>query len=163
MNSGGTETAARPLDRVETVTLQACTVVGLRQRVAVDEIRAFFTRAIPAVSGELARAGIRPGGAPIAVYRHEQGHHFDVTVGFPVTEAPASTDALVREQLPGGRAVRAVHVGSYDTLPAAYTELSHWFVEHRLTPHDVMWEEYLVGPGAADETAYQTQIVYPLS
>lgn len=156
MNTAGTTT-------VETVTLEPRTVVGLRQRVAVDELSAFFARAIPAVAGELARAGIRPDGAPVALYRHEQGHHFDVTVGFPVHEVPAATETLVREELPGGRAVRAVHVGSYETLPATYSELSHWFAEHRQAPPDTMWEEYLVGPGGADETACRTRIVYPLS
>jgi len=108
MTSSGTNTVAqRPLDGVEEITLAPRTVVGLRETVAVNELSAFFTRAIPAVAAELARVGTRPAGAPVAVYRHEQGQQFDVTVGFPVDKAPDSTDALVREELPGGRAARA--------------------------------------------------------
>ena len=163
MNISGTNAVAeQPVDGVEMTTLEPCVIVGLRQRVELSEMGDFFARAIPTVTGELARAGTRPTGAPVAVYRHEQAHHFDVTVGFPVAEAPASTAALVREVLPGGPAARAVHVGSYETLSATYAELSRWFTERKLAPPDVMWEEYLVRSGAGDETEYRTRVVYPL-
>ncbi|MFI7542457.1 GyrI-like domain-containing protein [Actinoplanes sp. NPDC049599] len=155
MNATGT-------DHVERVTLEPRTILGLRQRVGLDEMSGFFARAIPAVAGELARAGTHPAGPPVAVYRHEQDHHFDVTVGFPVTEEPPSTDALVREVLPGGPAVRAVHVGPYETLTQAYAGLGNWFTQRKLHPPTVMWEEYLAGPGAVNETEYRTRVVYPL-
>ena len=112
--------------------------------------------------GELARAGTRPIGPPVTVYRNERAGHFDVTVGFPVAEAPAFTDAFVREVLPGGPAVRALHVGSYETLSQTYAGLSHWFNQRRLWPPDMMWEEYLAGPGSVAESEYRTRIVYPL-
>jgi effector-binding domain-containing protein len=152
----------QPLDGVERVTLEPRVIAGLRQRVSLDELSAFFARAIPAVAGELARTGSRPAGPPITVYRHEEALHFDVTVGFPVAEAPASTAALVCEVLPGGPAVRAVHVGSYETLSQTYTELSRWFAERKLPTPDLMWEEYLAGPGSVGESEYRTRIVYPL-
>jgi effector-binding domain-containing protein len=152
----------QPVDGVERVTLAPRVVVGLRRRVAPSELSGFFARAIPIVAGELARAGSRPAGPPIAVYRHEDGGHFEVTVGFPVDESSASTDALVREVLPGGAAARAVHVGSYDTLGQTYAALGHWFTERELLPPDVMWEEYLAGPGSVNEAEYRTRIVYPL-
>lgn len=163
MNGSAVQAAAhQPMDAVETITLEPRVLAGQRQRVAVSELSDFFARAIPAVAGELARAGVYPIGPPIAVYRHEQGHRFDVTVGFPVGEVPEFFGALVREVLPGGPAVRAVHVGPYETLPAAYGELSQWFAQRKLKVPELMWEEYLVGPGAADESAYRTEIVYPL-
>ena len=37
----------RPMDGVERVTLEPRVVVGLRQRVALDEVSGFFARAIP--------------------------------------------------------------------------------------------------------------------
>jgi effector-binding domain-containing protein len=163
MNGSGTNTVAqRPLDGVEEITLAPRVVVGLRETVAVNELSAFFTHAIPAVAAELARVGTRPAGAPVAVYRHEHGQQFDVTVGFPVDEAPESTEALVREELPGGRAARAVHAGPYETLSETYSGLGRWFAERKLTPPEVMWEEYLVGPESGDELAYRTRVVYPV-
>jgi hypothetical protein len=38
-----------------------------------------------------------------------------VTAGFPVTRLPV-TDELVQMRLPGGKAVQAMHLGTYPTL-----------------------------------------------
>jgi effector-binding domain-containing protein len=159
--SGMPAVTDHPVDGVERVTLDSRVVAGLRQRVALTDLGGYFAWAVPAVAGELARAGVHPAGPPIAVYRNEEAGHFDVTVGFPVAEAPP-TDALVHEMLPAGPAARAVHVGSYETLAETYAELSHWFTRRKLLPPAMMWEEYLVGPGSVDESEYRTRVVYPL-
>jgi len=163
MNTAARTAGHRSVDGVDRITLEPLVVVGLRERVAPAEIKAFFARSLPAVADRLARAGIRAAGPPVAVYRHEADQHFDVTAGFPVDPTSATPDSLVREQLPGGPAVRAVHEGSYDTLPAAYGALSRWFGERRLAPPTMMWEQYLVGPGDAPAAGYLTQIVFPMA
>lgn len=149
---------------VEVVTLAERTVVGLRERVAPAEMARFFHRALESTAAELRRRGIVPVGPPTAVYRHELGGEFDVTVGFPVPGPPAGTDALVVEKLPAGRAVRAEHLGPYESMGATYAVLSRWFGMRHHAPPDVMWEEYLVGPGeAATESEYRTRVVCPAS
>jgi len=153
----------RSTDAVIELALPASIIVGLRERVAVADLSDFFGRAMPAVAAEFARLGITPAGPPTAVYRHEIGHDFDVTVGFPVAGPPENTDGLVVETLPAGQAVRVEHVGAYETLPAAYAALSAWFGAHQLMPPAMMWEEYLVGPGSGDESGFRTRVVYPLS
>lgn len=147
---------------VEVLTLDERTVVGLRDRLSPARMAEFFGRAIPAVSAELGRRGVAPDGPPVAVYRHEAGGEFDVIVGFPVRAAFTATGSLVVEKLPGGRAVRAEHLGPYETLPATYAVLSKWFADKHYFPPAVMWEEYLVGPGAAAEAEYRTRVVFPL-
>jgi len=159
-----TETIRGPsTDAVVEFTLPASVIVGLRERVAVADLSDFFGRAMPAVAAEFARLRITPVGPPTAVYRHEAGHDFDVTVGFPVAAPSTKAGGLVVETLPAGQAVRVEHVGAYETLPAAYAALSAWFAAHQLTPPDVMWEQYLAGPGDTDESGFRTRVVYPLS
>jgi hypothetical protein len=41
--------------------------------------------------------------------------------------------------------------------------LSAWFEGRRPAPPDMMWEEYLLGPGDTDESGFRTRVVYPLS
>jgi effector-binding domain-containing protein len=147
---------------VEVVTLDSRTVVGLRERVAPVGMAAFFRRAVEATTAELSRRGVAPDGPPTAVYRHDWGGEFDVTVGFPVRAAPATGDALVIEKLPAGRAARAEHVGPYETMGATYAMLSKWFGQRRYSPPDVMWQEYLVGPDAATESEFRTRVICPL-
>jgi effector-binding domain-containing protein len=150
-----------PSTDVEEVALVPRLLVGVRAQVAVSELGGFFARALPAVAAELERAGIRPAGPPITTYRGEQGNTFEVTTGFPVDRPPTS-DALVRQELPGGRAVQSVHNGSYDTLPEVYARISGWFTGRKIRPPDMMWEEYLVGPDVAGETGCVTRVVFPL-
>jgi len=140
------------------------TVLGLRERTSIADLAAFFARAIPAVRRELDRHGLTAAGPPVAVYRDERGHQFQVTVGFPVWRVPLVVPGgpLVVEDLPGCRVVTAEHVGPYETLGGTYAALSEWFTGHKLVPPWMMWEEYLAGPGAAAETAYHTRVVYPL-
>ena len=159
-----TDTLTGPsTEDVREVTLPARTVAGLREQVAVTELAAFFRRAIPHVIAEFARLGLVPGGPPTAVYRHELGQMFDVTVGFPIVGGlPATGAGLTTAELPAGRAVQVEHAGSYETLPAAYAALGAWFGTHRERPPDVMWEEYLTGPGAVEESQYRTRVVYPV-
>ncbi|GAB1640770.1 GyrI-like domain-containing protein [Krasilnikovia sp. MM14-A1259] len=142
--------------------MPACTVVGLREHVAAADLPEFFNRAIPDVTRKLAQHGAAPSGPPVAVYSHEVDRAFDVTVGFPVERGPRVAGDLVVEKLPACRAVTAEHIGSYDTLPDAYAVLGQWFGDHAASLPAMMWEEYLVGPGMANESGYRTRIVCPL-
>ena len=138
-------------------------VVGLRERVSMPELAAFFGRSVPVVLDEIFRQGIEPSGPPIAIYLHEAGQVFEVTVGFPVDEPEVFRGALVIDELPQGRAVRAVHIGPYETLPETYAALGRWFTDRQVGIPRTMWEEYLEGPEAASgPSQYRTRVVYPL-
>ena len=149
-------------DTIETTTVPARTIAGLRARVAVADIEPFFGRAVPAVLAELSRIGVAAAGPLTAVYSHERGQEFDLTVGFPVEGVLPSAAALILEELPAGPAVRTEHVGPYDNLPRTYAALSDWFAARHRTVPALMWEEYLVGPGAAAASGYRTRVTYPL-
>jgi effector-binding domain-containing protein len=155
-------TASTPHVEIEEVKLSPTMIVGRRERVAVGDLPAFFAAAIPAVAAELQREGIRPAGPPVAAYRGEIGDTFEVTIGFPVAQAPVSDD-LIRLQLPGGAAIQALHAGPYRSLPETYGRLGEWFTRRHLPPPTLMWEEYLVGPRqGGDEAMCVTRVVVPL-
>ena len=155
-------TTSKPHTGIEELSLSPRTIVGRRRRVAVSDLAAFFAEAIPAVAAGLAREGITPAGPPIAAYGGEQGDTFEVTAGFPVTRLPL-TDEFVQMQLPGGKAVQAMHAGTYRTLAETYGRLSEWFADRHQWPPALMWEEYLVGPDADGEAGCLTRVVFPLS
>ena len=117
-------------DRITELTLPARTVVGVRARVAIADLADFFGPAIVSVTLEFSRLGITPAGPPIAVYCHEIGQKFDLTVGVPVPARPRDTGSLTVVDLPAGPTVQAEHTGPYETLPAAYAALSQWFDAH---------------------------------
>lgn len=150
-----------PSSEILEVDIYPRTVAGLRERVTVAGLPAFFARALPAVAGHLAGEGMTPAGPPTTVYDREVGDTFEVLVGFPVSHS-LTGGALVRLRLPGGRAVQAVHAGPYASLPASYERLHDWFAVRGLQPPGRMWEEYLVGPERGSEDGCLTRIVLPL-
>lgn len=138
-------------------------IVGLHESVRLDELGPFFERAMAAAGRALGERGLEPAGPPVALYEHMQGDTVEVTAGFPVPPGAAPSDVVVAAMLPGGPTAEAVHQGPYEDLRSTHRELTTWFGEQGLTPPDVVWEEYLVGPESeADPAQWQTRVVYPV-
>ncbi|MFI2363076.1 GyrI-like domain-containing protein [Promicromonospora sp. NPDC019610] len=138
-------------------------IVGLHQKVRLDELGEFFPRAMTVAAEALRERGVEPAGPPVAFYEGMSEERFDVTAGYPVPAGAAPSDDVVAAMLPGGATVEAVHEGPYETLPAAYEELTAWFSQNGMTQPSLMWEEYVLGPEAeADPGRWRTRIVYPV-
>ena len=137
-------------------------IVGLREKVRMDELEDFFPRAMTAAAGALRARGVEPAGPPVALYENASPEGFDVTAGYPVPAGAAPSDDVVAAMLPSGATVEATHEGPYETLFAAHEELTAWFQENGMPPPTVVWEEYVLGPETgADPSQWQTRIVYP--
>ncbi len=148
---------------VERVELAPRWIVGVRQLVAVAELRSVFAPAFAAAAAGLAAHGLAPAGPPMAVYREATADKVDVTVGFPVPHTVPASGDLVCDPLPTGPAVVTVHSGPYERLEATYGQLTGWTVGAGLVAAPVMWEEYLTGPGnEPDPARWRTRIVFPL-
>jgi effector-binding domain-containing protein len=127
----------------------------------VTDLADFYARSIPAVAAEMQRDGITPAGPPIAAYRHELGHTFEVTVDLPVTRLP-DTDALIQLRLPGGHAAQALHQGTHEPLSETYGQLGEWWSGRHLRPPEILWEEYVAGPDEAGDDRCLTRVVCPV-
>jgi effector-binding domain-containing protein len=156
--------------KIEQAELDARTVLGVREVVKMTELTEFFARAFAAAATELAKQGNHPAGPPVAIYSGQPTDMVTVTAGFPAirpanpAQPPDATAGLVLAELPGGPAVTAIHIGSYDQLSTSYSKISAWMMEHQVKPTNQMWEEYLVGPDTVSDPAlWQTRIVFPIN
>ncbi|MGO4690554.1 GyrI-like domain-containing protein [Glaciibacter sp. 2TAF33] len=148
---------------IQRVELQPQTMLGVRDVVPLTGLSIFFGTAFDATAAELARQGVRPAGAPIALYTGNPTDTVDVTAGFPVVDPVETGPSTVVVDLSGGPAVQIVHTGNYDTLADTYAQVIEWLTEQKLTPTSQVWEEYLVGPDSgADPADWQTRIVFPI-
>lgn len=139
-------------------------VAGVRQRVRMDELTGVFDTRFQEVLAALHTAGRHPAGAPYARYRGEPTDTIDVEIGFPVDGPFTVTGDVVPGTLPAVRAAEAVHVGSYDGLPATYDEMFAWISEHGLNAMDEMWEVYESGMESdPDPATWRTRIVWPVT
>jgi effector-binding domain-containing protein len=145
------------------VITPSVTVIGTRSRVAFTDLQTFFAHAFPAAGDALRSHGVVATGAPIAVYFGATSGTVDVLAGLPIEPATATDETLDIVTLPAGRAVTAVHNGSYDDLGDTYGELHAWMSTHGLGEPGTMTEQYLVGPGSnRPRSDWQTVVTYYL-
>ena len=148
---------------IERVQLEPKIVAGVKETVPMSELTDFFGRAFATTASALAQQGAFPAGAPIALYHGTPTTTVNVTAGFPVAQPVTPDGGIVTTTLPGGPAVQAMHIGSYDNLEKTYSAVTGWLADQGLRPGSDMWEEYLVGPDSEpDPSRWQTRIVWPL-
>jgi effector-binding domain-containing protein len=149
---------------MELVTLDEQPTAVIKAQIATNEMVAFFDRAFGAVLDALSARGVAPVGAPFALYHGMPTDVVDLEAGFPVAATFEATGDVVAGLLPGGRAVQAIHRGSYESLPETYTEVRQRLSEEGLEPGPVAWECYLTDPREhPDPASWQTLVVWPAS
>jgi effector-binding domain-containing protein len=147
---------------VETIDRQPAAAV--RAEVPMSELRTAFDRGFSEVMRVAEAQGVAITGPPFGFYPRMPTDTVEVAVGFPVS-APVTPDGdVIPFELPGGRVVTGIHVGTYDSLEATYRELTEWAAARGHSLADNMWESYLTDPGAEpDPAAWQTRINWPLA
>lgn len=139
-------------------------VAAVRGEVAMDEMPTFFGTAFGAVMRVLGEQGVHPTGPPVGYYPSMPGATVEVVAGFPIAAPIEEREGVSVVQLPGGKAVTAVHQGPYDTLQESYAELTSWVQEQGLALAGGMWESYLSDPEAEpDPATWLTRITCPLA
>lgn len=140
-------------------------VAVLRERVAMDALAAFYDRAYRAVAQEVAAAGLAIVGPAFGWYRDMPTDSVDLAAGFFVGADTADVlgDGVEVVELPGGRAVVGVHVGSYDSLAGAWGEVQMWLSKHPAQMRGDFLEVYVTDPSeTAEPSQNETRLVLPI-
>ena len=134
-------------------------IVSIREQHARTDLPAFVKAGIPELFNRLRLLGIGPAGPPFVVY-HEFGPELlDVEVCVPVTRIVSATGRIQSRVVPSMTVARTLHVGSYEGIGVAYTELSNWIATSGFEVAGPFQERYLVGPGdGVSPGAYRTEI-----
>jgi len=121
--------------------------------------------AFGAIGAFLGRTGIKPAGPPLALYRDWDGQTMQVDVGFPVDPADAArAEGEGRAgQIPEGKALKAVHHGSYARLQETYEAMEAHVKETGLRTREIAWEVYLNDPVSTPEDELVTEVYMPLA
>jgi effector-binding domain-containing protein len=148
----------------ELVPLEPTTVALVRETVRMDALRDFYDRAYGRVMQVIQQQDLAPAGPALGVYFSMPTDTVDVGAGFPTSDEVTPVDGVSALVLPGGRAVRIEHHGSYDSLPATYEQLVTWVQEGRHPMGDLLWESYVTEPTPeADPESMVTVITWPLA
>ena len=147
---------------VESIDRQPAAV--LRAEVPMTEIRTVFDRGFGEVIRAVEAQGVAITGPPFGFYPRMPSDTVEVAVGFPVSGVVTPEGDVTAFELPGGRVVTGIHIGSYESLEASYKELSEWAAAEGFSLAAHMWESYLTDPAAEPDSAtWQTRITWPLA
>ncbi|HEY7524730.1 MAG TPA: GyrI-like domain-containing protein [Candidatus Limnocylindrales bacterium] len=97
-------------------------------------------------------------GPPFARYLRF-GETVTAEVGFPYAGELVPTERVYRTLLPGGRAVKGVHVGPYETIATTWEATRTWLRDQGLVATGTPWESYLSEP---DATPPVTEVLFPV-
>lgn len=147
---------------VKTIDRQPAAVV--RAEVPMEQLRTVFDRGFGEVMRVAEAQGLAITGPPFGFYPRMPTDTVEVAVGFPVSAVVTADGGVTPFELPGGRVVTGIHVGSYDSLEESYRELTEWATAESHSLADHMWESYLTDPAAEPNPAtWQTMITWPLA
>lgn len=129
----------------EIVTLEPTPTAAMRGTVTMAELRDFYDRSFGQVAAAAARQGVAPTVA-YGLYLAPPVDRFELEVGFVVSGGFEADGDVAPSALPGGRAARLVHMGSYDDLSRSWQRLTAWIGQQGLAPTGPMWEVYVTEP-----------------
>ena len=141
-------------------------VLGIRERVPLDELKHVIPAHYKEIFGYLEEIGvkaIKPWTITLCPFADEDGFvaiEDNVIVPSPV----AGRGRIESRTLPACTAVTTIHRGPYTELGRAYRALAQWFERHGLEAVGDAREIYWSDPEEVeDEADYVTEIAWPIS
>lgn len=86
-----------------------------------------------------------------------------VEIAWPVTVPAYGSGDILRYTLPGGKMVRTVHKGPYETCEPTYLRVFAWIAEHGLSITGPIREVYPNDPGEVPPEEILTEIYIPVA
>ncbi len=150
------------------VTVESQPILYVHRSSATDpkSMGACMGEAYGTLMGFMAEQGIEMAGAPLSIYHgySEAEATFDVAV--PVAAADAGRAAGHADIKGGathaGRALKAVHLGPYETLADTYNRIMPHMKKEGLKPAGASWEIYVNDPATTPAEELITEIYFPI-
>jgi effector-binding domain-containing protein len=147
---------------IELVELQPRRALTVRRKMPQSGLGAFFMELFPKLRKSIVTQGATPSGAPFARYYNSDPAAFDTEAGLPFTGTVTATDGARVATLPGGRAAKTIHIGSYETLSKEYRRIEAWCEEHGYRVGEGPWESYVDDAATTPHDKLRTEVFWPL-
>jgi len=107
--------------------------------------------------------GLEVTGQPMAISRSGTPSGYEIEAAIPVQPDDVQPEGRLHYgQSPAGRALRAVHVGPYDTTNATYSKAEAYLAAHGLESTGLSWEHYVSDPSRTPPEQVVTHIYFQL-
>jgi effector-binding domain-containing protein len=160
-----TETPAQAKDPfgVE-VTLSPKTIIFMKGNSTWDKALENLQDAFKSVYALIERQGLTRAGSSMTIYTQADDTGFSYQAAVPLAEAPKDPPKgdIAVGQSPGGKALKFIHRGSYDSMDNTYEAITNYLDEKRLEAADSFIEEYETDPVTTPEDKFVVTVYVPL-
>lgn len=144
-------------------TIPAMTVVCVNHQGPYDQIGEVYQELFAWASSK----GVKPAGQPFTLFTSPPSeldwNSARFSVCLPVDASVEGDAKVTRQELPETKVASVTVEGSYDKIPAHYTELLAWMDNDGLEPAGPPREIYHVSPADTDDPkSYRTEIQFPV-
>jgi effector-binding domain-containing protein len=148
----------------EEIILTGKTIVFLKGNGTWDTAFETLLDAFKSVYAYLDTAGIKPAGPAMTIYTQADDTGFSYQAAVPLAEAPKDPPKgdIAVGQSPGGKALKFIHRGSYDSMDNTYEAITNYLDEKRLEAADSFIEEYETDPVTTPEDKFVVTVYVPL-
>lgn len=147
---------------IETVEVPNRTFVGKRDIVMFEDMQKFYSDNFGAAYATITENELEFDGSPSGIYfvwEPEKGQA-DMAAAIPVKNLENDLDGFETFEL-GGKALKIVHMGSYDDLDKPHNAMEAYLNENNLVMEGPALEEYITDPGSEPDTSkWVTHIFY---
>jgi effector-binding domain-containing protein len=150
---------------VEEATLQSVPLLVVSKTSATDTpaISAAYAEAYGAILQFMQKQKLQQTGAPVGIDGAMTEQSFAFEAGIPIDRADVTPPAgITLRQSYGGRALKTVHVGPYDTLAQTYAKFEAYKQAHHYKPTGGAISWYVDDPSKVAPAELKTEIYWPL-
>ncbi|HMV10918.1 MAG TPA: SRPBCC family protein [Cyclobacteriaceae bacterium] len=156
-------------EEITETTTAAINYVGIPSGTLSTEdeaaMNAQMGKAFGQLMNDLTKAKVQVTGAAFCLYTKwdEAAKQMEMVCALPVDEKAKVPAKYKIQQIPAGKAVKAVHHGDYRGLETTHMELNKYIELKKLTMAGAPWEMYITDPMVEKDTAaWVTEVYYPI-
>jgi effector-binding domain-containing protein len=135
--------------------------VALGSRESSSGVAASLAAAYGEISDLMTEQSIEMQSQPMAITRAWDAEDYEFDAAIPAPSGEVVLRGRVRAGTsPAGRAVRLIHQGPYERMPASYAKLAAYMAAHGLKEGRVSWEQYISDPAKTPPSEAVTHIYF---